>query len=81
MGKTKYPSLGNYKDGNGEFNLFRMYKETLLTAFDKYKGEDLTFIAEKLGTTDRTIYRWLKVFNLQYLISENTKAKKLFVKM
>ena len=39
MGKTKYPSLGNYKDGNGEFNLFRMYKETLLTAFDKYKGK------------------------------------------
>lgn len=46
-----------------------------------HKGEELTFIAEKLGTTDRTIYRWLKVFNLQYLVRENTKAKKLFIKM
>ena len=63
-----------------EFNLLRMYIDTIKKAFEKYKGENLEFIGAKLGITSRSIYRLCDQFNIRYLVDENKKYRSSFVK-
>lgn len=66
-----------YIQGYGEFNLYNMYRNEIEKAFKLNKFDKPEIIAKKLGISDKTLYRYLDVFNLRRLIESNKQTRKL----
>jgi predicted ArsR family transcriptional regulator len=65
-----------YNFSQTEYNLLRMYRDTIQRAFDKYKDENIEYIAVKLGISCKSLYRFLDQFEMRNLVDENKEYRR-----
>ncbi len=75
---TTYAKDYVFKDE--EFNLLKMYRDTIIKAFEIHKDKNTEFISVQLGISSKSLYRYCNQFNIRHLIVENKKYRKSFLK-
>ena len=65
--RQPFIKIHGYAMHEGQFNLARMFKETVQLALKKYPKENFDFIAEKLGISDGTLYRVMSEYDIKRL--------------
>lgn len=68
----------DYKYGNGEFNLLKMYDETITKAMRKHNRIEEASAA--LGISNKTLYRFMDTFGTRNLLLEQVERRKLIAK-
>lgn len=65
-----------YIFGNTEFNLLKMYKDTIMEAFNRHKDQNIDFMAVQLGISGKQLYRFIDQFGLRHLVEENKNHRR-----
>lgn len=56
--------VSNYSMHEGEYNLASMFRRTIVEAFNKHPNENKTFVAAKLGLSERSLYNMINYFKI-----------------
>ena len=64
MPKDKFSVLA-YCKHNATYNLATEFERMIKRAFELHKGKSMQFVADKLGITERTLYRVISHWHIE----------------